>query len=71
MKNNPGALALYASVKAANDDEFGSTLRTEHQGPTEGGARHSSSGWDPFEVWRTRIKSRRVFDALETQVASP
>jgi hypothetical protein len=61
MKKNPLALTVYRTVKAANDDgssassAFSNTV-SPHL-PLAG-----RSGWDPFEVWRTRI---RLIDARE------
>ena len=59
MKKNPLALTVYRTVKAANDDgssatsAFSSSISAHL--PLTG-----RSGWDPFEVWRTRI---RIIDA--------
>jgi hypothetical protein len=43
--------AAAAGPDAANDDD----------GPAEGGAGGSAgpAGWDPFEVWRTRVRDAR------------
>jgi hypothetical protein len=40
-------------LSAAANDEFDSTIQ-----PT--------SGWDPFEVWRTRVKTQVAQDTLNT-----
>ncbi|MGH8219523.1 MAG: hypothetical protein ACREUT_13325 [Steroidobacteraceae bacterium] len=54
MKKNTVALAVYRSVKAANDDGSYRAPVSATSGlpriPLAG-----RSGWDPFEVWRTRI----------------
>jgi len=54
MKKNPLALTVYRTAKAANDDGSSATpvfanSLAPHL-PLAG-----RSGWDPFEVWRTRI----------------
>lgn len=57
MKTVHVALAVYARAQAANE-EADSPLSPEvrHEGAEEA-ANLPASGWDPFEVWRTRIKS--------------
>jgi hypothetical protein len=61
MKKNLLALTVYRTVKAANDD--GSSAASVYPSSI---APHlpltGRSGWDPFEVWRSRI---RVIDARE------
>ena len=53
MKKNLVALTVYRSVKAANDDGPSAASVTDSAPP------HlpivGRGGWDPFEVWRTRI----------------
>jgi hypothetical protein len=60
MKTVHGALAVYARAKAANDEEVADTISPEQAhdatDATDDAANQSASGWDPFEVWRTRIK---------------
>lgn len=55
MKKNLLALTVYRTAKAANDDDSSappvSPDTTAHYLPFTG-----RSGWDPFEVWRTRIR---------------
>lgn len=55
MKGNPLSLTLFSRLRqAANDDGSGGTGESTSQSsmrPPEG----ERSGWDPFEVWRTRI----------------
>jgi len=55
MKKNPLALTVYRSVKAANDDGSSAAAVSANSLPP-----HiplvGRSGWDPFEVWRTRIR---------------
>ena len=41
----------WSSLAAANDDGSASLAA-----PAERGFRAASAGWDPYEVWRTRIK---------------
>ncbi len=54
MKKNLVALTVYRSVKAANDEESSAVSETDSAAsylqPLAG-----RGGWDPFEVWRTRI----------------
>ena len=40
-------------LSAAANDEFVSVVQ-------------ATSGWDPFEVWRTRVKTKVAQDALKT-----
>ncbi len=59
MKKNPLALTVYRTVKAANDD--GSSATSAFPNPIPAHLPFAGrSGWDPFEVWRTRI---RIIDA--------
>lgn len=55
MKKNPLALIVYdRAIKAANEDGSSDTRRPESvsaQSPAL-----ERGGWDPFEVWRTRIR---------------
>ncbi|GEM_PF-1050805 len=54
MKKNPLALSVYRKIKAANDEVSAAgspTAAASTQRPA--GQR---AGWDPFEVWRTRIR---------------
>jgi hypothetical protein len=53
MKKNPLALTVYRTVKAANDDATALSA-SSHSTPMHS-ALPGRSGWDPFEVWRTRI----------------
>jgi len=57
MNKNTVALAVYRTVKAANDDNPASEFRGSAPPhlPLSG-----RSGWDPFEVWRTRIRVEAV-----------
>ena len=55
MKKNPLALAVYRSVKAANDDGSSAAAVSSHSLPPQMPLA-GRSGWDPFEVWRTRIR---------------
>jgi hypothetical protein len=48
-------LANPRPLSAAANDEFVS-------------ADQPTSGWDPFEVWRTRVKTKIAQDALKTPV---
>ncbi|MGH8258249.1 MAG: hypothetical protein ACREUG_01005 [Steroidobacteraceae bacterium] len=60
MKKNPLALTDYSrTMKAANDDGASGASGVMHP-PTIASTRTSSqrSGWDPFEVWHTRIRQR-------------
>ncbi len=55
MKKNMLALAVYRSVKAANDD--GSSAIPLPGTPAASLISASTPpGWDPFEVWRTRVR---------------
>jgi hypothetical protein len=56
MKNRQMAPTVYA-LKAANDEEFASFESLTRQTAAED-AHSAKRGWDPFEVWRTRIKPR-------------
>lgn len=65
MKKNPLALTVYRTVKAANDD--GSSAISAF--PNSMSAHlplAQRCGWDPFEVWRTRI---RIIDAADPLAA--
>lgn len=53
MKKNLVALTIYRSVKAANDD--GSTVAAVSDSAPSPLPIAGRGGWDPFEVWRTRI----------------
>jgi len=55
MKKNPLALTVYRSVKAANDDGSSAGAVSSNSLPPHI-ALAGRSGWDPFEVWRTRIR---------------
>jgi hypothetical protein len=46
-------LAPPPPLSAAANDEFVSAVQ-------------STSGWDPFEVWRTRVRAKAVQDSLKT-----
>lgn len=51
MKKQPESLMVYTrKVNAANDESFASTSRVQELTPRE-----PSSGWNAYEVWRTRI----------------
>jgi hypothetical protein len=55
MKKNHFALTVYAhAIKAANDDRIDEPV-VKAPGSTTRPIRESS-GWDPYEVWRTRIR---------------
>ena len=61
MKKNPLALTVYRTVKAANDD--GSSAAAAYTNSVTPHLQLAPrSGWDPFEVWRTRI---RVLDVRQ------
>lgn len=49
-------LANPRPLSAAANDEFVSTIQP-------------ASGWDPFEVWRTRVKTKVAQDALKSAAA--
>ncbi len=56
MKKNPLVLTVYSrTYQAANDDGLSSapcsTERLSDPNPTR-----TRGGWDPIEVWRTRIR---------------
>ena len=53
MKKNLVALTSYRTVKAANDDGS-SAVAVSNPAPSYLAA-EGRGGWDPFEVWRTRI----------------
>jgi hypothetical protein len=55
MKKNPLALTVYRTVKAANDDGSSATPALANPIPAHLPLA-GRSGWDPFEVWRTRIR---------------
>lgn len=55
MKKNPLALTVYRSIKAANDDGSGAASAPSIPAPAYLPLA-GRSGWDPFEVWRTRIR---------------
>ena len=55
MKKNPLALTVYRSVKAANDDGSSAASASPVSAPPYLPLA-ARSGWDPFEVWRTRIR---------------
>lgn len=54
MKKNIVALAVYRTVKAANDDASQPGSASANSAPLHMPL-SGRSGWDPFEVWRTRI----------------
>ncbi|HEY2591274.1 MAG TPA: hypothetical protein VGI35_06750 [Steroidobacteraceae bacterium] len=54
MKKNPLALTVYRAVKAANDDGS-SAVSAFPSSISQHLPLAARSGWDPFEVWRTRI----------------
>jgi hypothetical protein len=66
MKTVHVALAVYARAQAANEEASTSLLSAEeqHEG-AEDAANQPAGGWDPFEVWRTRIKSAQKSDPRE------
>jgi hypothetical protein len=66
MKTVHVALAVYARAQAANEEAGSTPLPSEerHEG-AEDAANQSAGGWDPFEVWRTRIKSAQKSDPRE------
>jgi hypothetical protein len=63
MKKSQMALIVDAR-KAANDDEF-TTIAPVTRPNAAPKAPAASNGWDPFEVWRTRIKTESQFDPVE------
>lgn len=58
MKKSQMAL-LVDTLKAANDEEYASVDSLSRQTVDASAAK---DGWDPFEVWRTRIKPQRQLD---------
>jgi hypothetical protein len=55
MKKNLVALTVYAhAIQAANDDGVGDPV-TKGSVPASRSIREAR-GWDPYEVWRTRIR---------------
>ena len=66
MKTVHVALAVYARTQAANEEADSSTLSPDDpQGSAGDAANQPASGWDPFEVWRTRIKAAQKSDPRE------
>jgi hypothetical protein len=64
MKTIPDAEALLArprTLSAANEEFTG----TANEPTTT--VRHRATGWDPYEVWRTRVKA--IQDKAEPSVA--
>jgi hypothetical protein len=67
MKTVHGALAVYARAQAANDEAGASSISSaEQQDSGEDAAIHPAGGWDPFEVWRTRIKAAQKSDPRDS-----
>lgn len=65
MNKSRLVLTVYSrTYKAANDDASSSAV---HSKPKElnDAERRTGSGWDPFEVWRTRIRLSLKRDPLE------
>lgn len=64
MLNNRDALTTYPRpLVAANDDSMSSAAQAQKPDRTRSG------GWDPYEVWRTRIKEAR--DTADREQRSP
>jgi hypothetical protein len=64
MKTVQVALAIYARGQAANEEADSSTPSTETpRDSADDAANHPTPGWDPFEVWRTRIKTGQKSDS--------
>jgi hypothetical protein len=63
MKTVHVALSVYTRAQAANDEAAAKTLSAgePHEG-AEDAANQPAGGWDPFEVWRTRIKAAQKSD---------
>jgi hypothetical protein len=63
MKHGQMALIVDAH-KAANDEEFATIAPVTHQNVAQN-VPARRNGWDPFEVWRTRIKPREPVGSAE------
>ncbi|MGB6451356.1 MAG: hypothetical protein WBE92_11440 [Steroidobacteraceae bacterium] len=56
MKKNPLVLTVYSRMyQAANDDGM-SEAACSTKNVYDRNERRTNSGWDPLEVWRTRIR---------------
>jgi hypothetical protein len=56
MNNNPLVLSVYSrSYKAANDEQSTEQHRSSRRA-LESDPLGLERGWDPYEVWRTRIR---------------
>ncbi len=56
MNRNRLVLTVYSrTYKAANDDGLSEAVHSTPRAFDDAEGR-TSSGWDPFEVWRTRIR---------------
>jgi len=65
MNNNPLVLSVYTrTYKAANDEQSAGQPRSPRRMPEDEPLRQVR-GWDPYEVWRTRIRVRSTFDPLD------
>ncbi len=57
MNNNLVVLSVYSrTYTAANDDGPSESARRQSRRPPETEGHVQRSGWDPYEVWRTRIR---------------
>ena len=59
MKTVHVGLTVYARAKAANDEENAILSSEDKHEDTPDPANLTPTGWDPFEVWRTRIKAAK------------
>jgi hypothetical protein len=66
MNNNLLMLSVYSrTYKAANDEEQGASQYGSSRRMREGEPLRRERGWDPFEVWRTRVRAPSTIDPLE------
>ncbi len=62
MNRNRLVLTVYSrTVKAANDDGLSNAVRSSRRVSNDTETR-TSGGWDPFEVWRSRIRPTLKLD---------
>jgi len=54
MNKNSLALSVFRTIKAANDDD--SSAATVSPNLAKLPLLFWQNGWDPFEIWRTRIR---------------
>ena len=66
MTKNPLVLTVYSrTYQAANDDGL-SNAACSTQSVSDPNETRTSSGWDPLEVWRTRIRPNLKRDQPES-----